>query len=122
MQFTMPSKGEVVAFSRHIVSYAMGGLTVGVTLHVLSQGDADSAGKAITQISTGLGSIIAGLTTLTSVAMGIWAAWKSSPFAQLLQASKVLGTEGQIIVKDPKLAAALPDNVVAAPLARSGQN
>lgn len=120
MNVSLPSKGEVIAFGRHVVSYGMGVLTAGVALHVISQGDADSAGKAISQISTGLASIIAGVTTLTSVAMGIWAAWKSSPFAQLLQASK-LPNVAQIVVKDQKLADALPDNVVATPLARPGQ-
>ena len=118
----LPTQSQVVAFGRHVVSYSAGALSAGVVLHVVSQGQANDAGNAITQISTGVASIAAGLTTLASVAMGIWAAWKSSPFAQLLQASKVLGTQGKIVVNDPKLAAALPDNVVAAPLARPGQN
>ena len=43
-------------------------------------------------------------------------------FAKLLETSKMLGDQGTIVLRDPKLAAALPDNVVAAPLARSGQN
>ena len=131
MQVTMPDKAQVIAFGRHVVSYSAGALSAGVLLHVISQGDATSAGNAITQISTGIGSIIAGVTTLVSVAMGIWAAVKSSPFAQLLQTSKLLGDSGQIVLKDAKLAAALPDNVVAAtgqgqqaqaPLIRRGQN
>ena len=117
----LPTKGQAIAFGRHIVSYSMGALTAGVALHIVSDGQAHDATTAITQISTGVGSILAGCTTLIALASGIWAAWKSSPFATLLQASKLPGVQ-QIAIRDPKLADKLPDNVVVAPLGRPGQN
>jgi hypothetical protein len=117
MEVKMPDKGQVIAFGRHAVSYSAGAISAAVMLHALSQGQGDSATNALTQISTGVASIAAGLTTLVSIAMGVWAALKSGPFATLLQASKVLGDKGKIIVSDAKLADALPANVVAAPLA-----
>ena len=119
VELKMPSEGQLIAFGRHVVSYSMGAISAGVTFHVLSQGDASNAGNAITQISTGIGSVIAGVTTLVGVIMGVWSAWKSSPFAQLLQTSKLLGNEGTIMIKDPELAAKLPPNVVALPPAQA---
>ena len=122
MQFVMPDKSQAISFGRHVVSYSAGAVSAAVMLHVISGDQGQGLTAAITQISTGVASIAAGVATLASIGMGVWAAIKQSPFATLLSASKVLGTQGQIIVKDPKLAAALPDNVVAAPLARPGQN
>jgi hypothetical protein len=113
MQISMPDKGQVIAFGRHAVSYSAGAISAAVMLHALSPSEGSSATNAITQISTGVASIAAGVTTLVSIAMGIWAALKSGPFATLLSASKVIGTQGQIVLKDAKLAAALPANVVA---------
>jgi hypothetical protein len=111
----LPSQSQVVAFGRHVVSYSMGALTAGVALHIVSGDQAHDATQAITQISTGVGSILAGCTTLIALASAVWAAWKSSPFATLLQASKLLGDSGKIVLKDAALAQKLPDNVVAAP-------
>ena len=108
----MPNEGQLIAFGRHVVSYSMGGITVGVMFHVLSKGQAGDASDAITQISSGVGSILAGFTTLIAVASGVWAAWKKSPFAQLLETSQLPGVT-QIVVKDPVLADKLPSNVVA---------
>jgi|HubBroStandDraft_6_1064221.scaffolds.fasta_scaffold65276_3 hypothetical protein len=118
----LPSEAQVVAFGRHVVSYSAGAVSAGVALHVLSEGDAKTIGDAVTTIFTSVTSIITALSTLAAVAMGIWAGVKSSPFAQLLAASKVLGTQGRIIVKDAQLADALPANVVAAqPVNTSGR-
>ncbi len=114
MQLSVPNKGQVISFGRHVVSYSAGAVSAAVMLHVISGDQGQGITGAITQISTGIASIAAGVATLTSIGMGIWAAFKSSPFATLLQASKVLGNQGMIVVKDPALAAALPANVVAA--------
>ena len=108
----MPNEGQLIAFGRHVVSYSMGGITVGVMFHVLSNGQASDAGDAITQISSGVKSILVGASTLIAVASGVWAAWKKSPFAQLLETSQLPGVT-QIVLKDPVLANKLPDNVVA---------
>ena len=122
MQFAVPTKGQVLAFGRNMVAFGGGAVATAATFHVISQGDATSATGAISQIVSGVTNITTGLGTLLGIAMGVWAAWKSSPFAKLLETSKMLGDQGTIVLKDPKLAAALPDNVVAAPLARPGQN
>jgi hypothetical protein len=117
----LPNQSQIVAFGRHVISYSAGAVSAGMVLHLISTGQGQDLGEAIRQISTGVASIIAGAMTILATASGVWAAWKQSPFATLLQASKVIGNSGQIVLKDPKLAAALPANVIAIPANTSGK-
>src|SRR6185312_1268783 len=104
MQF--PSYGQITAFGRHVVSFSMGGIAFLTIAHIVTAGQAGDATNAINQISSGVASIIAGVTTLVSIGSGVWAAVSASLKSQVaaVQASPVV----QVITSDPKLAAAVP--------------
>jgi hypothetical protein len=106
----VPSQAQAAAFGRHVVTYAMGAVSALAVLQVVSPSDAASAGNAISQISSGVASIVAGATTLIGIGSGIYAAATASPLWQMRAAARVPGTT---IVTDPAIAAKLPDNVRA---------
>jgi len=107
-----PTQAQVYSFGRHVLTYAMGGISVFTAMHIGSDAQLADAKTAITQISTGVGSIITGGTTLVALASAFYAAWSASPFAQLLSVSKNPEVK-QVVVNDPVLAQKLPENVVA---------
>lgn len=114
----LPTQAQVVAFGRHVVTFAMGGVTVLAAAHALSPTDATSATGAINQISSGVASIIAGVTTLIGIASGIYAAVSASPLWQLFAVAKNPDVKAVITEPTPTgkaLAQAAPDNVTAAP-------
>jgi hypothetical protein len=80
----LPTMGQASAFGRHVVTYAMGAVTMAVTLHLVSSQDGASISGAIGQIVTGITSIVGGISTLIAIGSGVWAAWTASPFRQLL--------------------------------------
>lgn len=85
----VPTKSQVIAAGRHALTFAMGGITAAAALHVISPSDATSATAAVNQISAGLASIIAGLTTLVGIASGLYAAWSASPLSQIFAVKKL---------------------------------
>ncbi len=95
---TIATFDQVKSFGKHVVSYAMGGISVLMVVHILSPAQGGDATSAIDQITTGVKSIVAGITTLVSIAMGVWAALQQSPLAQLINGSTAI-TQGTI---DPK--------------------
>lgn len=107
----MPSKLQLTAFGRHVVSYGMGAVTVLAVTHSISSDQATNATNAITQISTGLASIVAGVTTLVSLISGLYAASSASLKSQI--AAVQAAPQAQVTVTDPKLAEGVPGVKVA---------
>lgn len=89
---------QTKSFGRHIVSYTMGGISMAMALHLINDTQGHDAAGAVTQITTGIASIAAGLSTLIALAMGVWASIQQSPLWQLLNGAKAL-IQGTI---DPK--------------------
>lgn len=85
----LPTQNQVVAAGRHLLTFAAGGIATAAALHAISPADATSATNALTQIGTGLASLIAGITTLIGVASGAYAAWSASPFSQIFAVKKI---------------------------------
>ena len=107
----MPSKLQLTAFGRHVISYSMGAITFLAITHAISSDQAQNATNAITQISTGFASIVAGVTTLVSLISGLWAASSASLKAQI--AAVQAAPQAQVTVTDPKLAEGVPGVKVA---------
>jgi hypothetical protein len=78
----MPTLGQASAFGRHVVSYAMGAITMAAAVHVVNGQDASSLTTAVSNIANGVTSIAGGIATIVSVAAGLYAAWSSSPLSQ----------------------------------------
>ena len=108
----MPTSSQIYSFSRHVITFAMGGVTVGVALHVVSPDQGTDATTAINQIVDGSKLLIAGATTLIGLASGLYAAWTASPLSQL--ASVARNPEVKTIVTTPAVAAATPSEKVIA--------
>ena len=100
----MPTQAQVVSFGRHIVTFGAGAITAGAALHVINGSQAQDATAAISQISSGVASITAGLTTLIGLGSALWAAWSASPFRQLLSVAK--NPDVKQVVTTPELATA----------------
>lgn len=113
MQIKMPTLGQTTAFGRHVVSYAMGAVTMAAALHVVNDGQASSLTTAITQIVNGVTSIAGGVATLISVGAGLYAAWSASPLSQLLAVAKNAEVK-QVVVATPATADAVPSAKVVA--------
>ena len=102
----VPSQIQLEAFGRHVVSYAMGAITVLAFTHIVSPDQAQSATTAITQISQGVALIISGGGTLVAFASALWATISASLRSQI--ASVQASPKAQVTVSDPKLAAGIP--------------
>lgn len=113
MQLKMPTYGQVIAFGRHVVSYAMGAVTMAAALHVVDNNQAASLTTAITQITNGVTSIAGGVATLITVLTGLYAAWSASPLSQLLAVAKNTEVK-QVVVASPATADAVPSSKVIA--------
>jgi tetrahydromethanopterin S-methyltransferase subunit D len=102
---------QSIAFGRHVLTFAMGGVTVAAALHVINANDAANASQAISDIGTGLAKVIAGLTTLIGLVSAFYAAWSASPFSQLLAVSENPSVE-KVVVTTSALANAVPSDKV----------
>jgi hypothetical protein len=98
----LPSQSQVIAVSRHVVSAIGGAAAFAVTLQFLSAGDAQTITAAVTNIATGLTSIIAGLTALTPVIMAAWSAYSASHTQQIASVNAIDGVK---VVKEDTFAA-----------------
>ena len=108
--FGIPSS-SVYSFGRHTLTFAMGSVAALAATHVFTGTEATSATDAINQISSGLSSVIAGTSTLIGLASGMYAAFKASPFSQILSVSKNPEVKA-VIVTTPALADSVPSSKV----------
>lgn len=129
----MPTQGEVLAGGRHVVTYAAGGVSMFAALHLLTGGDAESAGKALNQIGSGFAEIVTGLGTLVAVVSGVFATLSANPLWQLISGSKAVQADpslaksvtvqDQTSVADAAQAMPQVQTVIAAPeVAKSTSN
>ena len=109
MNLTIPP--PVAAFGRHVLSYSMGAVTAAAALHVVSSSDAQNLGNALTQISTGVQTIMGGLATITSFGMGLYASWSATKTSQL-KAVAANPEVTSVVVSTPAVAATVPSNKV----------
>lgn len=58
--------------------------------HVISPADVNNAGQAISQISDGLGKVMAGVGTLIGIGSGVYAFITSGPLASLFRSAKAI--------------------------------
>lgn len=123
----IPTQDEVLAFGRHIVTFAGGGVTMFAALHLITGGDAESAANALNKIGSGFAEIVTGVGTLIAIASGVFASLSANPLVQFLKGSRAVAANPDIVrqaaVSDAdqavvaKAAVELPkvDRVVAAP-------
>jgi hypothetical protein len=117
MNISLPTRGQLAAFGRHIASYAAGAVTVGVGLHFLSPDQGSQISSALTGIINGVESIVGGVATLASIFAGLYAAWTASPTSQaaaigaspssLVQPAP--GGKATVTINDPAMASAALD-------------
>lgn len=123
----IPTQDEVLAFGRHIVTFAGGGVTMFAALHLITGGDAESAANALNKIGSGFAEIVTGVGTLIAIASGVFASLSANPLVQFLKGSRAVAANPDIVKKAvvsdadqavvAKAAVELPkvDRVVAAP-------
>ena len=102
----LPTSHQIAVVGTHVATGAAAAIAALGFAHVISPADVTHAGEAVSQISDGLGKIMAGLGTLMGIATGIYAFITSGPLASLFRATKT-------IAADPVLTA----QVNAAPIA-----
>ena len=83
MKFSLPSLAQANAFGRHVVSYAMGAVTVAVSLSVINEDTGAKIADAVTQIASGVTTAAGGIATLVAILSGIWASWTASRNQQI---------------------------------------
>ena len=102
----LPTQHQIAVVGTHVATGAAAAIAALGFAHVISPADVSNAGQAVSQISDGLGKIMAGLGTLFGIASGVYAFITSGPLASLFRATKT-------IAADPALTA----QVNAAPIA-----
>lgn len=102
---------QVAAFGRHVLSFALGGVSAAAALHVVAPDDAASISGALNQIAAGVSSLVAGVSTLVAIGTGIYAAWTASSKSQLLAVAANPAVKS-VVVSTPALADAIPSNKV----------
>lgn len=89
----LPNSSQVSAFGRHVLSYSMGAVSAAAVLHVISAGDATTIGNSISQISTGVAEIAAGLAPIIALVSGWYAAWSASHKSQIASVNAIPGVK-----------------------------
>lgn len=120
----LPTTQQITTFGAFALTFAAGGVTFAASIHLLSAGDAASATGAFAQIGDGVTKVITGVTTLAGISAGVWAAWKASPFRQILAVNALPEVKGVITVPTPDgraIADAAPAGVVAAGTSRAAE-
>lgn len=107
----LPSQSQLLAVGRHVVSYAMGGVTVLGVMHMISGGDVTTLTNSINQISQGVALIAAGLGPIIGIASAAWSAYTASAKSQI--AAVNAGDNGVKVV-----AATTPAPTVTAPIVK----
>jgi sulfite exporter TauE/SafE len=74
----LPSNEQLVAIGRHVVSYAMGGITVLSVTHLVTADQANQLGQSIDKISQGVALIATGLAPIIAIVSSIYASWAQS--------------------------------------------
>lgn len=78
MKLSLPSRTQLAAFCRHVVSYGAGAATAGVAVHLLAPDQGSQITAGLTSIVSGINSIVGGVATLIAVFSGIYAAYTAS--------------------------------------------
>lgn len=126
LNVSWPNKSQFAAIGRHAISYSAGMVVGSASLlafatltHIITTDQASQVTAALTDISTGvksvvqgLASIYGGLASLASLGAAVWAARSASSRSQA--ASIVKQYPDTVIVTDAALAKSVPsDNVVS---------
>jgi hypothetical protein len=101
----LPTSHQIAVVGTHVATGAAAAIAALGFAHVISPADVSNAGQAVSQISDGLGKVMAGLGTLIGIGSGVYAFITPGPLASLFRATKA-------IAADPTLTA----QVQAAPL------
>lgn len=98
------------AAGRHVASYAAGGVSVAVALHLLSPAQGSDIAENIGTITDGLMKVATGIGGLIAVLAPIYTAFKAAHSASPVQEAKALekAVPGTKIITDPKIADAVP--------------
>jgi hypothetical protein len=102
----LPTQHQIAVVGTHLATGAAAAIAALGFAHLISPADVSNAGQAVSQISDGLGKIMAGVGTLIGIGSGVYAFITSGPLASLFRATKT-------IAASPELTA----QVAAAPLA-----
>lgn len=90
---TLPTSDQINAALRHVATAVASIVGTLAAVKIISGGDAASLQASLDHITHGAAEILAGVTTLVTVASGAWAAISASPLGQLLRGSKAVAAD-----------------------------
>lgn len=94
----LPNSSQVAAAGRHVLTFAMGGVSFLATVNILSPSDATTVTASVTQISHGVAEIAAGLAPLVAMASGFYSVWTASHKSQIAAVNNAI--PGVKVVRD----------------------
>jgi len=74
---------QVKSVSHVVIGYAMGAVTAAMAVHVISSDQGNSLSTAISQIASGITSVVGGVMTIVAIGSAIWAGYRASPTQQM---------------------------------------
>jgi hypothetical protein len=86
----LPNQHQIAVVGTHVATASAAVIATLGFAHVISPADVNNAGQAISQISDGLGKVMAGVGTLFGIASGVYAFINSSPLTSFLRSSKTV--------------------------------
>lgn len=82
------TEDQWLSFIRHIVSGTSTAISVLVMVHIVSAKDAQTVTTGVSDIAEGFQSIVAGVTLIVPIAMGLWAMVSSSMKSRIQAVNK----------------------------------
>ena len=113
MQISIPSlnRSQIFTAGRHVLSFIMGGITIGSVMHVISADQANALTGAFNQIATGLSSVAAGVATLVTMATAAYAAYLRTD-ANQIAAVAAMPSVTSVVVTTSEQAESIPSSKV----------
>lgn len=89
----LPTEHQIVVAGTHVATAAATAVATLGMVHLLSPADVSNATGAISQITEGVGKIMAGVGTLIAIGSGVYATIMASPFASLFRSSATIAAD-----------------------------
>lgn len=88
-----PTTEQWLSIGRHTTGFVGGAVAMFGALHFISADDAGKATTALTQISTGVSSIIAGMGTLMTLAAAAYGFLTAGPLSMFFKGAKAVASD-----------------------------
>lgn len=92
----LPTQHQIAVVGTHVATAAAAVIAALGFTHIISAADVSNAGQAVSQISEGLGKMMAGIGTLVGIGSTVYAFVTSGPLASLFRSTKAIAASPEL--------------------------